>query len=83
MLCGYVAAGAFFSQKNGAHISGSPELVGTLPQALFFSEERAPKLSASATRVGVVCELTITGAAPGPSQGQDPVHSLVQDMVRV
>ena len=32
----------FFSQKNGPHIFGSPELVGTLPQALFFQEKRAP-----------------------------------------
>ena len=38
----YVAAGAFFFQKNGPHISGSPELVGTLPQAPFFSRKMAP-----------------------------------------
>ena len=37
----YVAAGAFFSQKNGPHISASPELVGTLPQAPFFSRKMA------------------------------------------
>ena len=31
----------FFSQKNGPHIFGSPKLVGTLPQAPFFSEKWA------------------------------------------
>ena len=40
--CGYVAAGAFFFHKNGPHISGSPKLVGTLPQAPFFSEKWPP-----------------------------------------
>ena len=40
--CGYVAAGFFFFTKKGPHISGSPWLVGTLPQALFFSQKRAP-----------------------------------------
>ena len=38
----YVAAGAFFFQKNGPHIFTSPELLGTLPQALFFSRKMAP-----------------------------------------
>ena len=32
----------FFFQKNGPHIFGSPELLGTLPQALFFSEKWPP-----------------------------------------
>ena len=40
MACGYVAAGAFFFHKKGPHISGSPELVGTLPQAPFFSTQK-------------------------------------------
>ena len=40
----YVAAGNFFVlQKNGPHIYGSPELVGTLPQAFFFSRKMAPR----------------------------------------
>ena len=42
LTCGYVAAGAFFSTKKGPHISGSPELVGTLPQAPFFFSEKWP-----------------------------------------
>ena len=32
----------FFFQKNGPHIFTSPELLGTLPQALFFSEKWPP-----------------------------------------
>ena len=39
--CGYVAAGPCF-QKKCPHIFGSPQLVGTLPQALFFSRTKAP-----------------------------------------
>ena len=43
LTCGYVAAGAFFSHKRGTHISGSSELVGTLPQApFFFSQKKDP-----------------------------------------
>ena len=40
----YVAAGAFFFQKNGPHISGSPEFVGTLPQAPFFPQKNGPQI---------------------------------------
>ena len=32
----------FFFQKNGPWIFGSPELVGTLPQAPFFFPEKWP-----------------------------------------
>ena len=32
----------FFFQKNGPHIFTSPELLGTLPQALFFFRKMAP-----------------------------------------
>ena len=42
LTCGYVAAGVFFFHTNGLHISGSPKLVGTLPQALFFSRKKGP-----------------------------------------
>ena len=42
LTCGYVAAGAFFSRKKGPHISASPELVGTLPQAFFFPGKKGP-----------------------------------------
>ena len=37
----------FFFQKKGPHISGSPWLVGTLPQALFFSQKKGPHISGS------------------------------------
>ena len=37
-----VAAGAVFFQKNGPHIFGSPELVGTLPQAPLFFQKNGP-----------------------------------------
>ena len=37
LTCGYVAAGVFVFQKNAPpHIFGSPQLVGTLPQAFSF-----------------------------------------------
>ena len=32
----------FRPQSQGGQISGSPELVGTLPQALFFSAKKGP-----------------------------------------
>ena len=38
----YVAAGAFFFQKNYPHIFGSLERPPMLPQALFFSRKMAP-----------------------------------------
>ena len=51
----YVAAGAlFFLQKNGPHISVSPELVGTLPQAPFFSQKNGPHISGSPKLVGTL-----------------------------
>ncbi len=39
----YVAAGGLFFQKGGPHIFGSPELVGTLPQAPFFYRKMVPR----------------------------------------
>ena len=36
-----------FSQKNGPHISASPQLVGTLPQGPFFPQKNGPHISAS------------------------------------
>ena len=42
LTCGYVAAGAFFPQKSGLQILGSPQLVGMLPQALFVVRKMAP-----------------------------------------
>ena len=41
-MANYVAAGAFFFQKNDPHISGSPERPPTLPQALFFFIKMTP-----------------------------------------
>ena len=35
----------FFFQKNGLHIFGSPEFVGTLPQAPFFFRKNGPQIS--------------------------------------
>ena len=44
----------FFFQKNGPHISGSPELVGTLPQAPFFSQKNGPHIFGSPKLVGTL-----------------------------
>ena len=46
-------AGAFFFQKNGPHIFGSPELVGTLLQAFFF-QKNDPHISESPELVGTL-----------------------------
>ena len=43
-----------FSQKNGPHISGSPELVGTLPQAPFFPQKNGPHIFGSLQLVGTL-----------------------------
>ena len=66
LICGYVAAGAFFFQKNGPHISGSPELVGTLPQALFFPEEWPPHISESPELVGMLPRALFFFSEKGP-----------------
>ena len=50
----YVAAGAFFPQKNGPHIFGSPELVGTLPQAPFCFQKNGPWIFGSPELVGTM-----------------------------
>ena len=48
----YAAAGVFFVlQNNGPHISGCPEFVGTLPQALFFFQKNGPHILGSPKRL--------------------------------
>ena len=44
-LGGTLPQALFFFQKNGPHISGSPERLTTLPQALFF-QKNGPHISA-------------------------------------
>ena len=44
----------FCFQKNGPHIFGRTELVGTLPQAFFFLQKNGPQISGSPALVGTL-----------------------------
>ena len=69
--CGYDAQGCFFLEKWPQSF-WSPQLVGTLLKAAFFQKKGGSKCSPSATRVGLVCELTIVGYCKWVQSGQIP-----------
>ena len=73
--CGYVAAGAFFFQKNGPHIFGSPELVGTLPQAPFFFQKNGPWIFGSPKLVGTLPQAPFFSRKMAPHISEGPSWS--------
>ena len=56
----------FFFQKNGPHISVSPKLVGTLPQAPIFSQKNGPHIFGSPKLVGTLPQAPLFLQENGP-----------------